>query len=160
MKNKNILLVISALLISSLCSVCLYSSFMPPTNTPCMPIGYPEGKKIDAGQGKIYTFESIDAYHHIIAFYRANLKFDPPIEDRNGPIVWKEYPIRNIGVLFECGSSLNYYESELSCIFIHNKEGGVTIDIIWSYNQGPGIPCYVLPEIEPEDYLITLDDVP
>jgi len=126
-----------------------------------MPIGYPDGNKIVVESSREnYSFETSNSYQKVVGFYRTNLKFNPPIEGGYGTIEWEEYPIRDIGILFECGSVLNDYESELGCIFVHDKDGKVIIDLLWSYNEGPGIPCDTLPDIEPEDYLNVWRDSP
>jgi hypothetical protein len=117
-----------------------------------MPIDYPDGKKIEAKQREIYTFETSDPYDDVYKFFRTNLKLDPQTDDRYELATWKEYSIRDIGVLFECVSKLNSYESELGCIFVNKEEGNVVVYAMWSYNEGPGLPCYFLPEIEPDDY--------
>lgn len=142
----------SVLLLCVFCSGLLYSCFRPPANTPCMPIDYPDGKKIEAKQRKIYTFETSDPYDDVYKFFRMNLKLDPQTNNSYELATWKEYSIRDIGILFECVSKLNSYESELGCIFVNKKEGNVVVYAMWSYNEGPGIPCYFLPEIEPDDY--------
>jgi hypothetical protein len=155
MKRK-IFIALSILIPCIFCSVYLYSYFAPPTNTPCTPIGYPDGNKLEVESTKIYTFETNEAYSDVINFYRESLKFDPPVRDNYGEITWQEYPIRDIGILFLCGSILDGYTSELGCIFVQEKDGLSMINIIWSYQvDGPATSCYVLPDIEPEDYLRT-----
>jgi hypothetical protein len=119
-----------------------------------MPIEYPGGNTLDVESTEVYTFETDTTYSELLDFYRINLKFDPPLITKYETVEWKEYPIRNVGVLFECGSKLNGYELELGCIFVHDKNGKGVVDITWSYSEGAAIPCDVLPGIEPEDYLI------
>jgi hypothetical protein len=117
-----------------------------------MPIEYPNGNKLDVESTEIYTFETDTTYSELLDFYRTNLKFDPPLRTKYETVEWVEYPIRDIGVLFQCGSILNGYELELGCIFVNEKKGKGVVDITWSYSEGAATPCYVLPEIEPEDY--------
>jgi hypothetical protein len=118
-----------------------------------MLINYPDGKKIEAEQGKIYTFETSNTDDDVYRFYRTNLKLNPRTSDDSWLGTWDEYLIRDTGVLFECASRLNDYETELGCIFVNKTDSGTVIYAMWSYNEGPGIPCYELPEIEAEDYL-------
>lgn len=126
-----------------------------------MPIDYPVGKKIEAEQHKIYTFETSDAYDDVYKFYRGNLELNPHTGDDYELATWREYPIREIGVLFECGSYISRNQTELGCLFVNKTESGtVIIYAMWSYNEGPGIPCYELPELEAEDYLDVLDRGP
>ncbi len=153
MKTNKLSIVFSMFLLCILCGGILYSCFRPPSNTPCMPIDYPLGKKIEAEQHKTYTFKTSDAYDDVYRFYRGKLELNQQIGDKYELATWREYPIRDIGVLFECLSYLSKNETELGCLFVNKTEGGkVVIYAMWSYNEGPGIPCYYLPEIEAEDY--------
>jgi hypothetical protein len=138
-----------------ICGSVLYGMFRAPTNTPCTPISYPEGNRLDVESTKIYTFEPASSYADVVDFYRTHLKFDPPLKTKYETVVWREYPIRDIGILFQCGSKLNGYEVEQGCIFVHKNLGKSVVDITWSYAEVAATSCYVLPEIEPEDYLIT-----
>jgi hypothetical protein len=139
----------------ALSSMYLYSCFAAPTNTPCTPIGYPDGAKLDVESGKIYSFETDDTYSEVVGFYQENLNFDPSLKNKYGPINWRAYPIRDDGVLYVCGAVLDGYTSEIGCIHVVEKYGKGFIDITWSYLvDGPAVSCDVLPEIEPEDYLI------
>ena len=154
MKHKRSL-ALGILSLSLLCGVLLYSCFAPPTNTPCTPIEYPNGNKLDVESGKIYTFETNDAYADVVAFYETTLNSEPRPEDSYGPIIWDVYPIREEGVLFECFSILDGILAETGCIYVSEKYGKGAIDMTWSYAEVEAAPCYVLPGIEPEDYLIT-----
>lgn len=124
-----------------------------PKNTPCNPISYPDGVRLDVKSTKAYTYETISSYNDVVDFYRTHLKFDPPLKTKYETVEWIEYPIRESGVLFQCGSKLNGYELELGCIFVHDENGKGIVEITWSYSEGAATPCYVLPGIEPEDYL-------
>jgi hypothetical protein len=42
-----------------------------------MPIDYPEGKKIEAEQYKIYTFETKDSSDVVYEFYKTTLEMNP-----------------------------------------------------------------------------------
>lgn len=153
MKVNKLHIVISIFLLCALCGGTLYSCFSPPQNTPCMPIDYPEGKKIEAEQYKIYTFQTKDSSDVVYEFYKTTLEMNPLPDDDYQLATWREYSIRDIGVLFECVSRLNNYESELGCIFVNKTDERTVVYTMWSYNEGPGMPCYDLPEIEAEDYL-------
>ena len=117
-----------------------------------MLIGYPDGKKFQAESRQVYAFETSDAYNDVYEFYKNNLQLNPLTSDDSWLGTWDEYSIRDVGVLFECASSLNSYESELGCVFVNKTDSKTVIYSMWSYNEGPGLPCYYLPEIEPEDY--------
>jgi hypothetical protein len=125
-----------------------------------MPVDYPDGKKIQAKSRQIYAFETSDAYDDVYRFYKTNLIINPLTSDDSWIGTWDEYAIRDIGVLFECASYLNSYEAELGCIFINKTNSDTVIYTIWSYNEGPGYPCYHLPGIEAEDYLDVFDSGP
>jgi hypothetical protein len=127
-----------------------------------MPINYPEGMKIEAEQGKIYTFETSNPYDDVYKFIKSNLKLAPLTVDGYGVAIgtWREYSIRDNGALFKCGSRVKYNLSELGCIFVNKNNGGTVVYAMWSYNEGPGIPCYELPGLEAEDYLEVFDSGP
>ena len=143
------------LVVLGICGSFAYWMFRTPTNTPCTPILYPEGNRLDVESTKVYTIETVATYSDLVAFYRTNLKFDPPLKTKYETVEWVEHSIRDVGILFQCGSKLNSYELELGCIFVHEENGKGIVDITWSYSEGAATPCYVLPEIEPEDYLKT-----
>lgn len=152
--KHNRYLVLGLFLSCLLCGLYLYSCFAPPTNTPCTPIEYATGDKLDVDSGKIYTFETNDAYADVLAFYEAGLKTELPPEDNYGPITWDAFPIGNNRILFVCSSILDGYTSEIGCIYVRERTGEGVIEITWSYQlDGPAKSCDVLPGIEPEDYL-------
>ena len=153
MKSNKLFIVVSLFLLCLICSGTLYSCLRPPTNTPCMPRNYPAGHKMEAKQSEIYTLETSDPYEDVYKFYKTTLEMNPLPKHEYQLATWREYPIRDIGVLFECVSKLNGYESELGCIFVNKTDQQTVIHAMWSYNEGPGVACYVLPEIEAEDYL-------
>lgn len=131
-------------------------TYYNPRNATCIPISYPDGAMLDVESFEVYTFETNAAYSEVVDFYRTNLKFDPPLKTKYEDVIeWDEYPIRDVGILFECGSKLNSYQLELSCIFVRDENGKGVIDITWSYADNAAAPCYTLPGIEPEDYLQT-----
>src|SRR5688572_11054290 len=81
--------------------------FYAPVNTPCVPISYPDGARFDLKSYEVYTFETNTAYTDVVDFYRTHLKFDPPLRtDYDDTVEWNEYPIRDIGILFECYANL------------------------------------------------------
>ena len=130
--------------------------FLTPTNTPCTPISYPEGNKLRWDSTKIYNLETNDAYSDVVDFYKSRLTPALSSKDSYDPINWDAYPIRDVGMLFVCGSLLDGYTSEIGCIYVSEKSGKGVIDITWSYLiSGPAVPCDVLPGIEPVDYLPT-----
>ena len=100
MKTKRLYIVLSIFLLCTLCGGILYSCFSPPSNTPCMPIDYPAGKKIEAEQREIYTFETSDTYDEVYRFYRGNLELNPLTGNEYQWATWREYPIRYIVMLF------------------------------------------------------------
>jgi hypothetical protein len=72
--NSKILAVSSVLILGGLCGVYLYSCFAPPKDTPCMPIDYPNGNKLNIKSTMILTFETNAKYPDVVDFYRTNLK--------------------------------------------------------------------------------------
>lgn len=154
--RRKLILTLSSLLICALSGIYLYSCFAAPTNTPCTPIRYPDGDKLEVESAKIYSFETNDAYSEIVDFYQKNLNFNPLLQNKYGSINWKAYPIQDNGILYLCGAVLDGYTSEIGCIHVSEKSGKGVIDITWSYLvDGPAVSCDVLPGIEPEDYLKT-----
>lgn len=143
------------IILIAICGSFLYGMFRAPTNTPCTPISFPDGNPLNVESTKIYTFEPASSYAEVVDFYRTHLKFDPPLKTKYETVEWVEYPIRDVGILFKCGSKLNGSELELGCVFVRNENGQGIVDITWSYAEGAAAPCYVLPGIEPEDYLKT-----
>lgn len=146
---------LALILLIGICGSILAWIMCAPTNTPCTPIEYPNGNKLDIESTEIYTLQTDRSYSDLLDFYRSNLKFDPPLVTKYELVEWREYPIRDIGILFRCGSKLNGYELELGCIFVRDENGRGTVDITWSYSEGAATPCDVLPGIELEDYLGT-----
>jgi hypothetical protein len=127
--------------------------FYTPANTPCMPISYPDRARFDLESYEVYTFETAASYTDVVDFYRTHLKFDPPLRtDYDDTVEWKEYPIRDIGILFECYANLTDYTVESGCIFVRNEDGTGIVDVSWAYYDDFVASCYRLPKIEPEDY--------
>ncbi|HMN15084.1 MAG TPA: hypothetical protein PKD55_22425, partial [Bellilinea sp.] len=154
-KHKALIVLTGFLFLLVVCIFISLSITQTPLNTPCSPIVYPEGNKAEWTPSEVYTFETSTHYENVVDFYRSHLRFDPPFKTKYEVVEWVEHSIQKKGVLFECGSKLNNYEVELGCIFIHKTQGNVAIDIMWSYGEGAPTPCYVLPEVEPEDYLVS-----
>jgi hypothetical protein len=149
---------IGGLIATGICVLFLYWMFypiFPPRDTPCTPISYPDGNPLKVKSTKIYTFETNDPYPEVVNFYQSNLNFDPSLKNKHGSINWTAYPIPQKGVLFMCGALLDGSISELGCIHVREEAGKGIIDLTWSYQvDGPAYSCYMLPGIEPEDYLV------
>jgi len=152
-KQKLLPLVLGLIILLIVCGSISLWVFRTPSNTPCTPISHPEGTRLDIKSSEVYTFETHTDYANVVDFYRDRLILIPPQKTQFETVEWTEYPIQDKGVLFQCGSKLNSYELDLGCIYIHEKEGNAVIDVTWSYSEGAASPCYIIPEIEPEDYL-------
>lgn len=152
-KYRILPLLLGLIILIIVCSSISLWMFRTPSNTPCTPIGYPEGTRLKIIPSEIYSFETDTEYANVVDFYRDHLILIPPEKTQYETVKWNEHSIQNNGVLFHCGSKLNKYELELGCIYVHEKDENAVIDILWSYAEGAATPCYILPNIEPEDYL-------
>lgn len=132
------------------CGVILYSCFAPPANTPCTPLGHPDGKKLYIESTKIYTFQTNAPYSDVVDFYRTH---NPPREDKDNKIDVKEYDIHDRGILFVCFHVLGGFlgdEVEIGCVFVRDEKGQGVVDVAWSYGATTTAGCdYMLPDIAP-----------
>jgi len=70
-----------------------------------------------------------------------------------------EYSIRDSGILFVCAHTLGGFfgdEVEIGCVYVRDDNGMGNVEVAWSYGATTTAGCdYMLPDIEPEDYLLT-----
>ena len=114
---------------------------------------------MDIESTKFYTFETNDPYPNVVDFYRTHLVIDPSRKDRDKEVDIDEYSIRGSGILFVCFHILGGFFGdavEIGCVFVRDEDGLGIVEVAWSYRATTTAGCYyMLPDIEPEDYLIT-----
>ena len=123
---------LSMTLISAVLLICLLAIFflsgLSPLKPNCLPISYPDGRVLDAEDGKVTTYITEKPFSEIIGFFEKSLQ-----DSENNNRKWKKIQIGESATLFECASAATAYEAERGCIFLEEKEEGTVITSVWSH---------------------------